>query len=161
MDLPCSECKLVFKDLKTFHIHFTLVHQTCEKYTCKVGSCLTHFKLYPSFKQHVRNQHGIPYRSVEVVAPTEILTTDLNSTEFTSASNVQPSFSNECDMPVQSYKEHNFTDLLVKQEDILVAKLYANPAFPRSLVDQIVKNFSDYLSSPFFLRILERLLSPH
>ncbi|KAK3916202.1 Sex-determining transformer protein 1 [Frankliniella fusca] len=158
MDLPCSECKLLFKDIKTFHIHFKRVHQTCEKYTCKVGSCYTSFKLYPSFKQHVKNKHGIPYTSNVVAPPTKVLTSDVNCSELNGSSASEASL-DECDISVQPNEEFNFTEFLLKQEDILVAKLYANPAFPRNLVDKVVKDFSDYLSNPYFENFKDLVMS--
>ncbi|KAK3928328.1 Glutathione S-transferase theta-2B [Frankliniella fusca] len=125
MALPCSECCI--KLVKDIHVN-----------------------------KHVKGKHGIPYQSDVVEPPTEILTPDCDKAESSTTCDVPLNFNDDsdasmlCDMPVQSNEEINFTDLLVKQEDILVAKLYANPAFPRNLVDKIVKDFSDYFSNPFF-----------
>ncbi len=47
-----------------------------------------------------------------------------------------------------NFEEVDFKEMLLKQQSLFVAKLYANPAFPRNLVDKMIKDFSQYLSSP-------------
>ena len=145
-NVPCSECKSHFPDLFSFRVHFQVSHQNVNTYACVLEKCDRKFRSYYPFRKHVNSIHHVPFvASQSRQKPHVVLNVNDQSSECilevdSSVGNSENDSDLYCDVE----------DLLIQEQDYLVAKLYSNPALPRSVVSDMVNNFSKYLSSPFF-----------
>jgi len=158
--VPCCVCELNFPDILSFRIHFQISHQNVNKLVCKIPECNRSFNLFSSFRKHLISTHNVPASingakkvpssaqvDVEVHADDRVASVECSSDVM----------ANDCDSrPILIC---DVKDLFLQQEDYFVAKLYSNPAFPRNLVDSMVKEFSSFLTSPFFEKLKDVVTS--
>ncbi|XP_034253504.1 uncharacterized protein LOC117652584 [Thrips palmi] len=158
--VPCSQCDNEFYDLATFNLHFRTSHQTCTKYECKVVNCNRKYSLWGSFSSHLVHYHNFPrHRSIETPLVTLSSATSHSISECYDSDSVEIRQENGPENGPDNDEVLDYKAMLKNQQDVLVAKLYANPAFPRNLVDKMVKDISLYLSGPFFDHFQSRVLS--
>lgn len=152
MLFPCSSCDKECKDISSFNIHHKVAHQNVSKFTCKINKCSRQFDVYNSFRRHLIIGHHIPIFACDDGPK---IVSNVNSEDHFEDHFISSHLEDALEETTQPVDEPlsasaNSKALLQDQEDRLVAKLYQNPAFPRNLVNKMVADFKDYLSSPFF-----------
>ncbi|KAE8741293.1 hypothetical protein FOCC_FOCC013181 [Frankliniella occidentalis] len=154
--VPCPQCNSEFTDIATLNLHIRITHQSCTKYVCKVGNCQRSYNLWGSFSKHLVVFHDVPRHSA---TETSLVVQNVDKCDLAAESGPSSSTEQTVEAEPPIVEKVDFKEMLLKQQDFFVAKLYANPAFPRNLVDKMVKDLSHYLSSPFFDHLQNVVLS--
>lgn len=159
--IPCCVCSNNFKDVATYNLHMRISHQGCKKYVCQIDNCNRCYSLWGSFSKHLVNFHNVPRHSSAVQQPAVVHDVSNDVSNDVNVEGVElGSFEGTAgDIECVHDKFCELKQMIVQQQDVIVAKLYANPAFPRNLVDKMVNDFSQYLSSPFFDGFRQLVLS--
>ncbi|KAK3916197.1 Transcription factor YY2 [Frankliniella fusca] len=146
-NVPCCECKFNFPDLFSFRVHFGISHQNVKTFNCAFDKCNRKFSQYYAFRRHAISVHqALVFVKEPSQKPCVTFSHDNNLENLENLENYDNSADNVCDENTVC----NVEDLLMQEQDYLVAKLYSNPAFPRNMVGHVIDNFSKYLTSPFF-----------
>lgn len=154
--VPCFGCDLVFSDIYSFRNHLDTNHKNVTTYMCQVTECYRNFPTYKSFRSHLVNKHQIPANAKE--AQNTTLSLGINVGAGTSDDGAvslgHSTETNVCDISKSSpVSSADVKQMLLFQQDKFVAKLYSNPSLPRNLVDTMVHEFSDFLTSSFFEKL--------
>jgi hypothetical protein len=107
--------------------------------------------------------HHVPAsikKASKVPLPTQVDNANLFTDESVQSTECVSVDKNDCDSSLPNLMtDLDVKELFLQQEDYFVAKLYSNPAFPRNLVDSMVKEFSGFLTSPFFEKLKEDVMT--
>ena len=162
MSFPCFLCKCPLKAIDSLVLHLKIEHPSNKTFSCIVCN-RKYGGQYDSYRKHLIRVHKVPLH-VNPESP-EQNGADLNlphSTNNLLADEYMTCDSDNTDLgPVGGEANEatlfdNFDDSLIRNVDILIAKLYSKPGLPRNLVDSMVTDITDFLSADF-LKILQNL----
>ncbi|XP_034255474.1 uncharacterized protein LOC117653729 [Thrips palmi] len=176
VNVPCCQCGRKFADISSLNVHFHCSHKNCTTFVCNIACendrlCSRRYNVYNSYRKHLILTHHIPIFAPELRAQvlSERTPDDDNTTRLAVFLDQQErdaqddNVADECNVNVNvnvnRITSADAKDLLLDQEDVIVAKFYANPAFPRNLVTKVVNEFSNYVTSPFFEHMEKLVMS--
>lgn len=148
----CFLCKKPHKTISGLTYHFKIIHKLASDsiYRCSQGgNCFRVFSSFNSFKKHLKKVHygdersqgsNIVFNSEQNYSETH----DYNSEEIEV----------DLDQPADTEEVHDidincFLESIKQQARVFVAKMYAKESLPRSMVQVIIDEFSNFLSGGF------------
>lgn len=158
----CYVCRANFASLKVLTVHFKFAHNlhVGSNYRCGELSCCRDFGSLKAFKKHFIRMHSDACLELEGVDNGQVcestnsinLQTDQNNGNSNDTVEDSSALSNDyCDADT-------FKECLQRQAMGFVAKLYSNMAIPRSQVQMVIEDTTEFLGGQFLSILKDKVV---
>ncbi|XP_043473588.1 uncharacterized protein LOC122505810 isoform X1 [Leptopilina heterotoma] len=155
----CFQCNVgsFFPSIQALWIHYKITHNmsTASSFMCAEPDCLFKktFSSWSRIRKHYKCYHKFCNNFVNnlQIENNEPIGIELPVNDIQNVNHEQPEpIDNEIDIvndPVENENQQLFPQFLTHEASKLLAKFYSRPSFPRSLVQLMVDNVGDFMSS--------------
>lgn len=162
--MKCTICKCDFSNPNIFIAHLNYTHNISNNYTCFEDSCNRIFNRRDAFKKHI-TLHDLSntHSPNDTYMETEVEKQSLNDLNNSSASTVSPAVvdinnsDNSEPKRTDDFTLDTFCKILQSNIDKLISNLYTVLALNRSIIQEIILQFSNFFSSGLISIIKEAL----
>lgn len=143
MDLTqflCFKCEKTFASIQGLISHIKIMHALLQTFYCRQFYCPRHFGSIGQLRKHLIKEHGSSDFHLPQASPNQICDCNIKH------SNAEKHTINETES--SSHSQPNQPQINLEKEILkFVALLYSIPSFPRNLVQIVINNLTEFMTS--------------